>query len=93
MFFFFFDNLNDNTIVDSSFYNQCFKKVMEMGYCDMNPFLGRPKIRREAIAYELEMRKSPLAILFKKAYPKSIEEARNKFFPKFSRGSMALLTP
>lgn len=76
MFFFFFDeNLSDNVIVQDAFHKQCFKKILETGYCDMNLFFGKPKIKRETIAYELETRKSSLASLFKNNYPRSIDEA------------------
>ncbi|MBE5883835.1 MAG: FRG domain-containing protein [Lachnospiraceae bacterium] len=79
MFFFFFDeNLSDNVIVQEAFHRQCFKKILETGYCDMNPFFGKPKIKREKIAYELEIRKSSLASLFKNNYPRSVEEATKK---------------
>lgn len=79
MFFFFFDdNLSDNIIVQEAFYNQCFKKIIKTGYCDMNIFFGRPKIKRETIAYELELRKSPLANLYKEVYPRDIELAATK---------------
>ncbi len=79
MFFFFFDKeLRDNVIVQEAFHNQCFKKIIETGYCDMNVFFGKPKIKRKTIAYELEIRNSPLAVLFKNAYPKSIGEAEVK---------------
>ncbi|MBQ7358793.1 MAG: FRG domain-containing protein [Lachnospiraceae bacterium] len=79
MFFFFFDeNLSDNVIVQEAFHKQCFKKILETGYCDMNLFFGKPKIKRETIAYELETRKSSLASLFKNNYPRSIDEATKK---------------
>ena len=76
MFFFFFDNnLSNNTIVQNAFYNQCFNKVIQFGYCDMNVFFGKPTIRRETIAYELGIRKSSLADLYKQPYPRDIEMA------------------
>lgn len=76
MFFFFFDNdLRENVIVQSAFYSQCFKKLVEVGYCDMNIYFGRPKIKRETIAYNLELRKSSLVKLFRSSYPHSLEEA------------------
>jgi len=77
-FFFFDEKLSDNVIVQQAFYRQCFKKILDMGYCDMNLFFGKPKIRREMIAYELKVRKSSLADLFKKNYPRSVEEATEK---------------
>ena len=79
MFFFLFDeNLSNNIIVQEAFRRQCFKKILETGYCDMNLFFGKPKIRRETIAFELEIRKSSLASLFKNSYPRSVEEATKK---------------
>lgn len=86
MFFFFFDeDLRDNVIVQEAFHNQCFKKIIEKGYCDMNVFFGKPKIKRKTIAYELETRNSPLAVLFKNAYPKSIDEAETKLVDALER--------
>ena len=79
MFFFWFDeNLSDNILVQEAFYNQCFNKIIETGYCDMTIFFGKSKLRRETIVYELETRNSPLAVLFKKSYSRSIEEATTK---------------
>lgn len=79
MFFFWFDEkLSDNILVQEAFYNQCFKKIIETGYCDMTIFFGKSKLKRETIVYELETRNSPLAVLFKKSYSRSIEEATTK---------------
>lgn len=79
MFFFFLDNrLSDNIIVQTAFQNQCFKKIIEKGYCDMNIFFGKPAIRKELIIYNLELKKSPLAILFRKPYADNIEEAAER---------------
>ena len=86
MFFFLFDeNLSDNILVQEAFYNQCFKKIIETGYCDMTIFFGKSKLRRETIVYELETRNSPLVVLFKKSYPRSIEEATTKLVEVLER--------
>lgn len=80
MFFFFFkDDLSCDYIIQKAFYKQCFKKILETGYCDMSLFLGKSKIRKETIVYELETRKSSLASLFKSNYPRNVEKAKKKF--------------
>ena len=79
MFYFFFDeHLSDNVIVQDAFHEKCFSRILETGYCDMNLFFGKPKIRREMIVYELEKRNSSLSHLFKNNYPRSEEEATKK---------------
>lgn len=73
--------LAKNKIIQQAFHNQIFDRLTEVGYCDVNPFLGRPKIGRDTVAFNLRKQNSMLESLFKKIYPKSLETAEEKLLP------------
>lgn len=47
----------------------------------MNPVFNIPQLKREEIAFELAKIKSPLTILFKQIYPKSLYGVKEKLLP------------
>lgn len=82
MFFFFSDQeIARNPIIRKAFWNVCFEKLTLDGYCDMNPVFDKPKLRKEDLVFELNKMKSSLLSLFKRTYPKTMQEVKEHLLP------------
>ena len=70
IYFYFFDNINDEPIIQAAFRMVCGDKLMHDGYCDMDEFINKRKTKSEILDSLLSIY-SPFVDLYKMPYPSS----------------------
>ena len=86
MFFFFFENnLIENTIIKKAFEIVCINKLRQDYYCDMSEYIFA-RINKNEIYSSLSAMKSPFAYLYKNSYPQ--RDKANEYWYSFSKNNL-----